>query len=63
MTKKTFATTYHRDGRVTYWSVYNQQWVRRAEYVPDEELAAMNDTEREKVRKHIAGGWHDQETY
>lgn len=47
-------TTYHRDGTVTYWSVYNQQWVRHASTVPDAELAAMGSDERDKVLRHLA---------
>ena len=43
---------YHRDGTVTYWSVYHQQWIRRARTVPARELAAMCDDEREKVQRH-----------
>jgi hypothetical protein len=47
-------TTYHRDGTVTYWSVFLQQWVKRANSVPDVELAAMSANERVKVLKHLA---------
>lgn len=50
--------TYHRDGTVTYWSVYDQVWVRRAARVPDQELAAMSDDEREKVQRHIEEARH-----
>lgn len=51
-------TTYHRDGTVTYWSVHNQVWVKRAGSVQDRELAAMSASERERVRRHLqpAGG-------
>jgi hypothetical protein len=38
---------------VTYWSVYNQQWVNKAYSVPDRELAAMSDEERVKVVNHL----------
>lgn len=44
----------HRDGTVTYWSVYEQRWVVRAEQVPDRELAAMGTEERERVIRHLA---------
>lgn len=47
-----YRTTYHRDGTVTYWSVYRQCWVERAESVPDRELAAMDERERERVQRH-----------
>lgn len=46
-------TTYHRDGTVTYWSVYDQVWIKRAVDVPDQELAAMSSEEREKVQRHL----------
>ena len=46
-------TTYHRDGTITYWSVHNQVWVKRAADIPDRELAAMSNQEREKVLRHL----------
>lgn len=46
-------TTCHRDGTVTYWSVYRQCWVSRAADVPDRELAAMSSDERERVLRHL----------
>jgi len=49
----TTKTAYHRDGTVTYWSVHNQVWVKRAGSVPDRELAAMSASERERVRRHL----------
>lgn len=45
--------TLHRDGRVTYWSVYRQVWVNKAEYIPDRELAAMDGKVRNRVMKHM----------
>ena len=44
---------YHSNGTVTYWSVYQQQWVRHAKYVPDRELAAMSDKVRKRVIDHL----------
>lgn len=44
-----FHTTVHRDGTVTYWSVYEQVWNHRAEVVPDRELAAMSGDERKRI--------------
>jgi len=44
--------TLHRNGDVTYWSVYLQQWVRRP-VVEDRELAAMSNEQRTKVVKHM----------
>jgi hypothetical protein len=46
--------TYHKDGTVTYWSVFMNQWTQRACKVPDRELAAMNPDQRNKVINHIA---------
>lgn len=45
--------TYHRDGTITYWSVYQQQWISHAAEIPDQELAAMNATERARVLRHL----------
>lgn len=49
----TYRTILHRDGTVTYWSVYCQQWVRRVSRVPDKDLAAMSRRERHRVLCHI----------
>lgn len=51
--KTTYQSTYHRDGTVTYWSVYHQVWVRRAHAIPDREYAAMNAKERAKALRHL----------
>ena len=45
----------HRDGTVTYWSVYNRYWVKRAKNIPDREMAAMSSQERDRVKKHMGG--------
>ena len=47
------APTLHRDGTVTYWSVYEQQWVSHAASIPDQEYAAMNSDERARVLTHL----------
>ena len=46
--------TLHRDGTVTYWSVYQQRWIKRASMVPDRELAAMGGNDRLEAMLHIA---------
>jgi hypothetical protein len=51
-TKDRLATTYHSNGTVTFWSVYQQCWVRTAD-VSDRELAAMSSEERERVIRHL----------
>lgn len=43
----------HRDGSVTYWSVYAQQWCRRVRGVSDAELAAMPTRGRARVIRHL----------
>jgi hypothetical protein len=47
--------TMHRDGTITYWSVYQQSWCYRveADMVPDHELAAMSDRDRSRALRHI----------
>lgn len=45
-----YETTYHRDGTVTLWDVYKQQWERvAAENVSDEILASLTETERSRI--------------
>jgi len=48
--------TYHKNGTITYWSVYNQQWVKNAASIPDEEFAAMSFKDREKSIRHLRKG-------
>ena len=52
--KDTYKTTYHRDGTATYWSVYTESWVRRADSLADREYAAMSATTRVRVMKHLS---------
>ncbi len=50
----------HRDGTVTYWSVYRQQWVRAAS-LSQEELASMECTDPRscrRVERHLAAYSH-----
>ena len=44
--------TLHRDGTITYWSVYKQTWVRECD-ISDPELAAMNSKNRIRTNFHI----------
>lgn len=48
--------TFHRDGTLTYWSVYDQVWIRRAPMssIPDQELAAMPRAIRTRIMKKLA---------
>jgi len=51
MTKAPYATTFHRDGTVTVWDVYTQQWKRT--YRPNNAiLASLSEPERSRVLKH-----------
>lgn len=52
-TKTKLSCTLHRDGTVTYWSVYQQVW-QRSSKISDRELAAMSTEERDKVTRHLA---------
>ncbi len=45
---------YHKNGTVTYFSVYQQTWIKRARMIPDRELAAMNEGERRRIEKHLS---------
>lgn len=48
-----YATTYHRDGKVTLWDVYAQRWVTTSQ-VRDEVLASLPADERQRVIRHLA---------
>ena len=55
MTKRNkYSPKYHRDGTVTYWSVYQQVWVRSSR-ISDEELAAQG-SDRERIIRHTTSG-------
>lgn len=42
--------TYHRDGTVSYWDVYQQQWQRKpADQIEDKALATMTAEERGRI--------------
>ena len=44
------ANTYHRDGTVSYWDVYAQQWDRqRVSQIPHHNLASMDAAERARI--------------
>ena len=45
----------HDDGTITYWSVVHRQWRReRPSWIPVQDLAAMRDEERERIREYAA---------
>ena len=48
--------TKHRDGTVSYWSVYKQQWLRDEPInIPHRELAAMGEDRRRKIHLNAQG--------
>jgi hypothetical protein len=53
MTATQLDTTYHRDGSVTLWDVYSQQWVR-TDAPSDEVYASLSASERARIMRHIA---------
>jgi len=63
MTKSAYSTTFHRDGTVTLWDVYAQQWtrVRATDLVAACErpvgnllLPTLNESERNRIIKMAA---------
>lgn len=50
--KGPYSPTLHRDGSVTYWSVYRQQWVR-GRSLPDEDYAAQGIEDRDRIMRHL----------
>jgi len=51
--KPPFASTLHRDGTVTIWNIYAQEWVR-TEAPSDQILASLSRDERDKIEAHLA---------
>lgn len=47
-----FKTTYHNDGTVTLWNVYEQNWERGASF-SDAVLASLAIEERQAVENHL----------
>ena len=47
-----YRSTLHRDGTVTVWDVYSQQWERHSD-LSDEILATLG-SERDRVVAHIS---------
>lgn len=43
----------HLDGTVSYWSIYERQYIDRVTVVPDREFAAMCQEERVKVMRSM----------
>lgn len=50
--KPALATTYHRDGTVSYWSVYAQGWRRAyAHRINARDFEAMTEAERARIER------------
>lgn len=48
-----YKTTYHRDGTITYWDVYEQVWHRASSAdISDRIMASFSHEEREKIERH-----------
>ena len=47
--------TYHRDGSVTLWDVYLQNWVRTSR-PSDQVYASLSTEERARVTRHVEKG-------
>lgn len=53
--KDVYRTTFHRDGAVTIWDVYQQAWRRfLAAAVPDAIMASLDKKERARIRRIAA---------
>ena len=46
-----YRTTFHRDGTITVWNVYTQQWLRTSQ-PSDAVLASLDSRERDRVIRH-----------
>jgi hypothetical protein len=52
--KSNLACTFHRDGTVSYWDIYKQQWDRmNAGSIRSSVLSSLNDNERVRINKMI----------
>ena len=49
---KTGRTTLHRDGTVTTYNIFREQW-QRGRRVSDRVLASMGEEERRRVLRHL----------
>lgn len=50
-----FRTKFHKDGTITFWNVYEQQWNRtKASRISDQNLASMSSRDRERLARTAA---------
>ena len=54
--KPNYGTTYHRDGTVSYWSVYLQSWQRVSAYelTRHADYATLSSAERDRIGRMAA---------
>lgn len=50
---KSGKTTYHRDGTVTWWDLYVEQWIR-VDHFTDQQWATMSEPEFSRIERHLA---------
>lgn len=50
--KAKYASTYHRDGTLSYWDVMTQAW-RRTDWMSDETLSTVDASERSRIVAHL----------
>ncbi len=49
--KDGYRNTYHRDGTVSFWDVYQQRWVRLlAARISDQVLSTFSESARRRIR-------------
>jgi len=53
-----YKTTYHRDGSVTLWNVYTQDWERTSS-PSDRVLSSLDADERRRVTRHTESLVHN----
>jgi hypothetical protein len=46
----------HRDGTVSFWSVYLEQYMERQRVIPNLELMKMLEKERKRVLRYLKMG-------
>jgi len=65
MKTNNYKTKFHKDGTITRWNVYRQQWERRqADQIPNDVLASVGNIERERIYNHARNyiKWNNQQS-
>jgi hypothetical protein len=45
--------TYHRDGTITFWDVYQQRWTR-TDNPSDQQLSTLPLAQVDKIKEHVS---------